>query len=374
MPDSAPATAMTNPVIRRIRARPILTPLDDPLTTASGRIDAAPLVLIDLETEEGVTGRSWLFAYSPMVLGPLAQIVENLAPLITGEPLAPVAQFDKLTGAMTLLGAEGLVGMAISGIDMAVWDALAVSQNRPLWSLLGGSDDPIPVYYSVSMATGAQAEKFVRQSLDVGCHAFKLKLGHARLDDDLKTIETVREAAGLGPDDFAIMVDYNQSLDAPEAIRRSHALAGIDDIAWLEEPLIHHDFAGHAQVRAASPIPVQIGENWWGVPDMQKSLAEGASDFCMPDIMKMGGVTGWQRMAGLADGAGIPTSSHLFIEASAQTLPIVRTRHYLEWLDLAGPLLQDRYAIVDGYVTPPHRPGMGMVWDEAAVKKYQVEV
>lgn len=374
MPDSTPDPSLANPVIRRIRARPVVAPLDDPLTTASGTIEAAPLVLIDLETEEGVTGRSWLFAYTPMVLGPLAQVVENLSALVAGERLAPVAQFDKMTNAVTLLGAEGLVGMAISGIDMAIWDALAVSHNRPLWSLLGGTNDPIPVYYSVSMATGALAETFVRRARDVGCHAFKLKLGHARLDDDLTTIETVRDAAGLGPEDFAIMVDYNQSLDAPEAIRRAQALAGVDDIAWLEEPLIHHDFAGHAQVRAASPIPVQIGENWWGVPDMRKSLDEGASDFCMPDIMKMGGVTGWQRMAGLADGAGVPTSSHLFVEASAHTLHIVRTRHYLEWLDLAGPLLQDRYAIVDGHVTPPDRPGMGMVWDEDVVKKYQVEV
>jgi len=374
MPDSNLLPTTDLPTIRSVSARPLLVALDEPLTTASGRIEAEPLVLIDLTTEEGVTGRTWLFAYSPMVLGPLAKTVENLTSIVAGQRLAPVAQFDQMTAAMTLLGAEGLVGMAISGLDMAIWDALARSQGKPLWALLGGTADPIPVYYSVGMATGGLAEELVGTARGLGCRAFKVKLGHERLADDIDVLKTLRAAAGVGPEDFAIMVDYNQSLLAPEAIRRSRALAEIDEVAWLEEPLIHHDHVGHAAVRAASPIPVQLGENWWGVPDMQKSLAAGASDFIMPDIMKMGGVTGWLRMAGLADGAGIPTSSHLFIEASAHTLPVVRTQHYLEWLDLAGPLLQERYTIVDGGVVPPDRPGMGMDWDEAVVKRYVVDV
>ena len=129
------------------------------------------------------------------------------------------------------------------------------------------------------------------------------------------------------------------------------------------------DLAGHARIRKASPIPIQTGENWWFGHDMAHAIAAGACDACMPDLMKIGGVTGWLRAMGQAEAAALPVSSHLFIEASAHVLPVTPLAHYLEYLDLAGAVLAEPPMFADGQVTA-RGPGLGLTWDEAAVKRY----
>jgi mandelate racemase len=164
------------------------------------------------------------------------------------------------------------------------------------------------------------------------------------------------------------MVDYNQSLSAPEAVRRLQALRPYD-LAWVEEPVPAEDLVGHAAVRASGLAPVQTGENWWFATDMAKAIEARACDHAMPDIMKIGGVTGWLRAAALAESASLPVSSHLFIEASAHVLPVTPTALYLEYLDCAGAILKEPLAVKDGKVTA-RGPGLGMEWDEAKVAKY----
>ena len=141
------------------------------------------------------------------------------------------------------------------------------------------------------------------------------------------------------------------------------------DLHWVEEPVPAEDFEGHAEVRAASPVPIQTGENWWFASDMAKAIAAGACDYAMPDLMKIGGVTGWLAAAGLAASVRMPVSSHLFIEASAHVLPVTPTAHWLEYLDMASIVLENPSTIVDGHVTA-QGPGLGMRWNEDAVKRY----
>lgn len=124
--------------IRSVTARPVLAPLPRPLRTASGEIPAAPLLLLDVETHQGVTGRAYVFGYTPTVLTPLRAFVDNLAELLVGRPVAPADRAEQLALAFRLLGRQGLVGMALSGLDMALWDALGRHQGRPVVELLGG--------------------------------------------------------------------------------------------------------------------------------------------------------------------------------------------------------------------------------------------
>lgn len=112
-------------------------------------------------------------------------------------------------------------------------------------------------------------------------------------------------------------------------------------MCWVEEPTLADDFAGHAQIRDKSRIPIQAGENWWGPHDMVKGMAAGASDLGVPDAMKIGGVTGWMRAAEFADSAGLPLSSHLFPEISAHLLAVSPTCHWLEYVDWANPILRE---------------------------------
>ena len=351
--------------IRSVTARAVVAPLARPLRTASGEIPAAPLLLIDIATEEGVTGRAYLFAYTKVTLRALQALTEDLAPLLAGKPCAPYDRARDCERAFRLLGRQGLLGMALSGIDMALWDALGRALNQPVVALLGGTARPVQAYDSFGLIDLKEDAKRLERSLAQGFRAIKIKLGGGDLPADVKIVRDVR---GIIGDGTRLMVDYNQSLSAPEAIRRLQALQQYD-LAWVEEPVPAEDLVGHAAVRASGLAPVQTGENWWFAADMAKAIAAGASDHAMPDIMKIGGVTGWLRAAALAESASLPVSSHIFVEASAHVMPITPTALYLEYLDSAGAILKEPLPVLDGAVTA-RGPGLGMEWDEAKVAKY----
>lgn len=361
----------TTLTVRSVRVRAVNVPLVRPLHTAGGLVGASPLLLIDLETEEGLTGRSYLFCYTGIAQKPLHTLIENLAPLVVGESAAPAELVRKLQQRFRLLGPQGLTGMALAGLEMAAWDALAQAADLPLVQLLGGASRPIPAYNSCGLGlsgadrVGAEA----RELAAPGYRAIKVRLGYPDASTDVRVIRAIREE--VGPD-VLLMTDYNQSLTVPEAVRRARLLDD-EEVYWIEEPTTADDFAGHAQVAREARTPVQTGENWWGPRDMAKSLAAGASDLVMVDVMKIGGVTGWLQAAALAEAAGLPMSSHLFPEISAHLLSVTPTCQWLEYMDIASPILQQPLRIENGYAQAPDTPGVGLAWDEAAVRHYSVE-
>jgi mandelate racemase len=355
--------------IERLTVRTVNVTLPEPMATASGRIGTAPLVLLDLHLSKGLTGHAYLFTYSPMALRATGRLLADMEGLVTGEPLRPRDLFDKLDRSLRLLGPQGLAGMCVSAIDMAAWDALARAQGVALARLLGAAPRPVPAYYSASLLSPEAARLHTKKAVRMGFSAFKVKIGHKEVASDMAVIDAIRDTGGEA---LQIMSDYNQSLAIPEAIRRIGLIEAHHRLAWIEEPVLHHDFAGHAEVRAAVATPIQLGENWWGLADMAKSVAAGAGDFAMPDVMKIGGVTGWLEASSLAKAHGIPVSSHIFPEISAHPMCATPGAHYLEWLDFAGAILARPLEIADGCAIPTEDPGSGVDWDEKAVAKYQV--
>jgi mandelate racemase len=182
----------------------------------------------------------------------------------------------------------------------------------------------------------------------------------------------VRAVKRRVPESVLVMTDYNQALTAAEAIRRGCALDG-EGIYWIEEPIRHDDYVGCAMLAREIATPVQIGENFSQVYDMEQALEAQACDFVMPDLERIGGVTGWQRAAGLAHARGIEMSSHLYPEVSAQLLCATPTAHWLEYVDWLDAIAQQRLAIVDGCAMPSTAPGNGLAWNEDAVKHYRME-
>lgn len=356
--------------IRGIRARAVDVPMPRPLATSGGTVGTAPLVLIDLHTEEGVTGCAYVFCYTPLALAPVSRLVASLEALLKGDAVAPLAITEKLQRRFRLLGPQGLTGIAMAGIDMAAWDALARARELPLVRLLGGEPRPIPAYNSCGLGIigEARAAGEARELVAPGFRAIKVRLGYPDLATDLAVVRAVRRAVG---DDVLLMADYNQSLTVPEAIRRARALDP-EGLVWIEEPTSADDFAGHAEIRREAATPIQLGENWWGPHDMAKSLAAGASDYVMPDAMKIGGVTGWLRAAALAEAAAVPASSHLFPELSTHLLAVTPTAHWLEYVDWANAVLAELLRLRDGHALVPEAPGIGLAWDEAAVARYLV--
>ena len=350
--------------LRDIRARAVIAPLARPIRTASGAIEASPLVLLDVLTEEGITGRAYLFAYTPLMLKPLMALVAQVTPLLQGQPVVPLALQQRLERSFRLLGLQGLLGMLVSSLDMAFWDVLGQAAGQPVVRLLGGEPLPVRAYDSWGLIDPVRDAAALERSVAQGFTAIKFKLGGGSLAHDLATVRAVRTTVGEG---VALMVDYNQSLEPVEAIRRVRALE-VFDLEWVEEPVAAEDLAGHARVRAATTLPIQTGENWWFPRVAEQALSAGACDRMMPDLMKIGGITGWLSVMGLARAASMPVSSHLFIEASAHVLAVTPTCDWLEFMDFGSPVLLDPCLPVNGAVTA-RGPGLGMAWNEDVVAR-----
>ena len=357
--------------VRGVRTTPVLVPMNYALGTSAARVTEAPLLLIDLDTEEGITGRTYLFAYRPSGARAIALIVEDAASLIKGERIRPAEIAAKLARRFALIGVTGTVRMALSGLDAAMWDALGRAAARPLAAMLGSSPRSIPAYNSCGlglMAPAAVADEAVRLT-ERGFKAVKLRLGYPTLEEDLAALRAVRER--LGPK-IEVMVDYNQALSVEDAILRARALAS-EGVAWLEEPIRHDDLAGNAKVAAASKLPLQLGENFNGVEAMAATLDARACQLVMPDLARIGGVTGWIQAARLAADHRMPMSSHLFPEMSAQLLAATPTAHWLEYVDWADAIVQEPLKIVAGMAIVPDRPGAGLEWDMAAVQRHRMK-
>jgi len=355
--------------ITAIRCRAVAAPMKRPLATSTGALTAAMLLLIDLETDAGVVGRSYLFSPGKHALSAIAKLVEAMAEMLKGDDVAPFDLERKLRARFTLLGVHNIVLFAMSGIDMAAWDAYAQSLNQPLVRLLGAAPRPIPAYNSKGLGI-MPLERLVaeaRELVDEGFRAVKLRLGRREAREDLEALRAVKKAIG---GDITLMVDFNQALSVAEAIRRGRLIDDEGGVYWIEEPIRADDFAGAARITREVATPIQLGENFMGPEQMAQALAAGACDYVMPDAERIGGITGWMRAAALAQGAGVEMSSHLFPEVSCHLLAATPTCHWLEYVDWANPVLAEPVELKDGHVLTPSRPGCGIAWDEKAVARY----
>ena len=365
-----PGRSIPKLTLRSIGSTGVEVPMTVALGTSRGPLTKAALLLIDVETEEGITGRSYLFCYVRDAAIAVPKFLDVILQTVKGHTVAPVDLWSTLSKRFTLIGVQGIVRMAMSGFDVACWDALAKSVNLPLTSLIGGKPKRIPAYNSNGLglmpvkALADEAEKLAK-----GFRAIKLRLGYPTLKEDIAALHAVRKRIG---DDFQIMVDYNQALSVAEALKRGSALDDEGGIVWLEEPIRHDDYAGNAYLARALKVPVQIGENFSESTAMATAIAAGACDYVMPDLERIGGVTGWQRAAALAASHGIEMSTHLFPEVSAHLMAATPTAHWLEWVDWAEKVLDDPLPIKDGHAVVPNRPGNGLSWNKKAIEKYRM--
>lgn len=357
--------------IRSLRVRPVSVPVRIQPVAATGAIPTMPLVLIDLETEQGIIGRSYLFAITAAALKPVVAALDGLAALIKGDPVSPFELDSKLKKRLTLLDTPGVFGLALAGIDMCAWDALAQARGVPLVTLLGGQPRPVKAYNSCGLWVGdvAKLADQASQLLDEGGFgAVKLRLGRDDFAQDLAAVRAVKARIGDG---VTLMCDFNQRLTFNEAIRRGRALDD-EGLYWIEEPVRHDDYAGAAKIAAEVKTPIQIGENLLNSFELVQALDARAMDFVMPDVQRIGGVTGWLRAAAIVHAHGMEMSSHLFPEFSSHLLAVTPTCHWLEFVDWGSAVLKEPVQIRNGHAVISDRPGAGIEWDEGAVQRYLV--
>lgn len=366
-----PTPAFPLLTVRAIKPTPVEVPLNFIMGTSQGAFSRASLLLIDLETEEGVVGRSYIFSHMAAVSRAIANVLQEIERLTKGQRLDPPALFARLVGRFTLIGVQGVIRMAVAGFDVAAWDAAAIGANTPLCRLIGASPKPILAYNSCGLgltpdkgALAAEAEKLLERGFD----AVKLRLGYPTLAEDIAAVHAVRKRIGDG---IRLMVDYNQALNVDDALTRGRALDA-EQIYWLEEPIRHDDYIGAAKLARELKTPVQLGENFSLPVAMQNALDSEAADYVMPDLERIAGVTGWLQASKIAAAHRIQMSSHLYPEVSAHLLTATPTAHYLEYVDWMDALVEDQLKIQDGHALVPDRPGHGMTWNADAIRRFRL--
>ncbi len=352
-----------------VRVRAVSIPMRRPIVAKVGTFAEWPFILIDVKTKEGIVGHSYLEPYLKKAVRYIGPMIEDMAEAFKGRQLAPLDLYRDVIGTLHLLGRQGVSVIATAGLDMAIWDALAKAAGLPLAELLGGSVGKVRTYNTNGLwllpldKLGKEAEELVDEG---NFSAIKIRLGRPKLADDLKALELVREAVGK---DIHLMCDFNQGQTLQEAIWRCHAL---DDqgLYWFEEPVVYDNYAQSAQLARELKTPVQIGENIYGPRSFFDAVQAQAADLYMPDLMRIGGVTGWMRAAAIAGAAGHPMSSHLYPEVSAHLLRATETADWLEWRDWGNLIIAEPFEVVDGQAVVPDRPGNGIEWNEPMVAKY----
>ncbi len=352
-----------------VQVRPLSVPFRRPIIAKVGEFTHWPLILIDIKTKEGVTGSAYLEPYLQKAMKPIAQMIADIGDAMKGKVLAPLDAYRDAMQTLHLNGRQGMTLIAVSGLDMAIWDAQAKAAGLPLATLLGGTPGKVRAYNTNGLWL-IPLDKLAREASELvaegGFKAIKMRLGRATLKEDIAAIKAVRDAVGEG---VQLMCDFNQGLAFGDALLRLH---GLDDqgLVWFEEPVAYDNYDACAQLARELKTPLQIGENIYGPREFYKAVKAGAADLYMPDLMRIGGVTGWMRSAAIAGAAGLPLSSHLYPIVSAQLLRVSESADWLEWSDWAEPILAEPFRAKEGFVTVGDQPGSGVAWNEEAVKRF----
>lgn len=328
-----------------------------------GQMSHFELVTVCVTDSEGVHGVGYTYTVGCNGAAIHATVARDLAPRLKGERADLIeALWHRMWWATHYGGRGGAAALAIAAVDIALWDLKARRMSVPLWTLLGGFDPRVPCYAG-GIDLDFPLDKLLAQTddnLKKGFRAIKMKVGRKRLSEDVARVKAMR--AHLG-EDFPLMVDANMRWTPDEAIRAARAIQPCNPV-WLEEPTIPDDVEGHARVVREGGLPVATGENLHTLYEFKQMIAGGGVTFPEPDVTVCGGVTGFMKVARLAEAFNLPVTSHGAHDVTVHLLAACPNRSYLE----AHGFGLDRYIahpleIKDGFALAPDRPGHGIEFD-----------
>jgi L-alanine-DL-glutamate epimerase-like enolase superfamily enzyme len=354
----------------------VLLPNDEPLAGFSENPHARnPIVWLKLRTGDGIEGLGVTY-FGGALTRTLRHAVDALGELIVGDdPLRPEAVARKLRAAAGSSGPAGILTMALSALDVALWDVKGKALGLPLWKLLGGGRDRVPTYASGALRRGLKLDEAVTAAgrlREKGYKQAKMQLGLPGLTTPAREVEQarlIREAVGPGMD---LMCDINQRWRPDEAIAISRRVedSGVG-LFWLEDVTAADDYAGLARVSDALATPVAGGEYLWGIVPFRHMMEARSVDIAMIDQVRAGGITPWLKIAGMAEAFNLPVVSHGVPEIHVHLVGAAPNGLTVEYMPRLFPLWKAVPEPVDGDLLMPQAPGLGLEFDEAAITRYR---
>jgi L-alanine-DL-glutamate epimerase-like enolase superfamily enzyme len=334
-----------------------------------GTITAFELVTVRIRDTDGAEGMGYTYTVGRAGAAVHVLIARDLQPLLLGQDADRIeALWQRMWWGLHYGGRGGSVSLAISAVDIALWDMKARRLGQPLWRLLGGYDPAVPCYAG-GIDLDFPLDQLLRQTDDnlaKGFRAIKMKVGRARLSEDVERVRAMRAHLGA---DFPLMADANMRWSVDQAIRAARALRDTQ-LVWLEEPTIPDDVAGHARIVREGGLPIATGENLHTLYEFKQMIEAGGVTFPEPDATNCGGVTIFMKVAHLAEAYNLPLTSHGAHDLTVHLLAAAPNRAYLEVHGFGlDRYIVDPLAITEGNAIAPERPGHGVAFDWAALEK-----
>jgi L-alanine-DL-glutamate epimerase-like enolase superfamily enzyme len=355
-------------VFQRIETEVLLLPLGHGWEGEA--VTQVHIIFVTVTDSDGTAGTGFTYAYSRGGAGAVRALIEGtFTELVLGCDVLDWDRLWHLLWAQTHRLGRGIALPALSALDIAVWDVRGLRENQPIYRLLGAQQDSVPIYGTGRTTHAMSVDELIagaKSYVEQGFKAVKLRAGARPLVEDVDRVTRVREALG---DAVTVMVDVNERLSYPEVLRLGRRLEELD-IAWLEEPLISDDIAGHARLAASLRIPVAAGEHLLGRFEFSQYLQAGAAAVLQPDSVLTGGFTECRRIATLAEVWNLPVAPHFLPELHIHLALATKNCHWVEHFPLIEDLLAETLTVVDGRAIPPERSGHGMLWNRDVFPKY----
>lgn len=350
--------------VTRVETRCVTLKLDKPIGSALGQLHSFGCILVFVHCDSGIIGENLIFTLNARRTRVLQSMVEEMADLVIGRDAGHIAGFwARAWRDINFLGHKGVPVVGISALDGALWDALGKMSNLPIYRILGGAQDRVPVYHSGGLWLSSSDKELVAEAerfAAAGFRAMKMRLGSPEPATDVARVRAVRTA--IGPK-IKLMADANQGLTESQAIRLGRALEEFD-LTWFEEPLPAWDLDGLARVAAALDTPIASGETEYTRYGFRRMLELRSADILMPDLQRVGGVSEFIRVGHMAESYDIPVSSHLFPETSLQVLGALANTIYLEYMPWFSKLYNETIEFAEGQAIVPERPGWGFTFNQ----------
>ena len=358
--------------LTRSTTRVLSTPADNPLVVGVPQPGTREFVTLELDTDEGIQGIGITFFGGPLTPA-LREAVDNMCELIIGEdPMSVEAVVDKLRLAASGAGPEGIFTLALSAIDMALWDIKGKALDQSVCSLLGGYRDRAPTYASGALMRPMNLEYLAEAGprlVDMGFKQMKTQMGaEPTAEREVARMRVMREA--VGPD-IDLMCDVNQLWDVNQAIDIGSRVEEYH-LFWLEDVVAKDDYQGLARVADALTTPICAGEYVYGIRPFRHMLEARSIDIVMIDLLRVGGITQFKKVAGMAEAFNLPVVSHLVPEIQVHTVAAIPNGLTVEYMPWSLRLFEETPAIEDGEIVVPDRPGLGLKFSEDAIRQYQV--